>query len=315
MERIISENAAVSDLSPDGKVEPTAVSDETLAKSGFYWRERGGVKVLVCRPLEEAGFANGFSTRLGGVSNLAGGLELQASADGYPVEGELNLAGFNEDAGDKIHENRRRFLAVFEAPYRLALAWQVHGDNIRTVKNAEEAGDSDERADAVISGLEGILAGVKTADCVPVLLGDPENMAFAAVHAGWRGTALGIVGKTVEKMRTEFGTDPTSLIAAIGPAAGCEAYEIGHDVIDAFAEKFSTGGKYFRETRPGHALFDLHAANRDQLADAGVGAGNIPTAPFCTISRVDLFFSYRIEKKKFGRTGRLLSVIGKGRKA
>lgn len=289
-----------------------AVDDETLAKSGFRWRETGGVKVLVCGPLEDAGFANGFSTRLGGVSSLAGGgSEPPASEGGFAHGRDLNLAGFNEDSADNIHENRRRFLAAFDGPYRLATAWQVHGDHLRLVNTAEDSGDADERADAVVSNLVGILAGVKTADCVPILLGDPNTGAYAAVHAGWRGSARGIVGKTVDKMRAEFGTGPDSIVAAIGPAAGRENYEIGQDVMDAFAERFSTSGEYFRETRPGHALVDLPAANRDQLVGAGVNPENIYTAPFCTISRVDLFFSYRIEKRKFGRTGRLLSVIGK----
>jgi YfiH family protein len=300
MERIIGERSAVSDQ-PSARGENYDLADQTLAKSGFYWREAGGVTLLVCRLLEDAGFANGFSTRLGGVSNLEG--------DGPGTE--LNLAGFNEDSRENIYENRRRFLTAFEGGYRLATAWQVHGAGIRVLRSPEDAGDADERADAVASNLENILAGVKTADCVPVLLGDPLTGAFAAVHAGWRGSAQGIVGEVVNAMRAEFGTSPASLIAAIGPAAGCENYEVGQDVMDAFAVRFPGSEKYFRETRSGHALVDLHAANRDQLAAAGVAPENIHVAPFCTMERVDLFFSYRIEKKKFGRTGRLMSVIGK----
>src|SRR4051812_36673054 len=93
--------------------------DETLADSGFYWRERDGVKMLVCGALEDAGFANGFSTRLGGVSD-------------FPKD-SLNLAGFNEDSAENIYENRRRFLRLFDREYRLATVWQVHGDSIATV--------------------------------------------------------------------------------------------------------------------------------------------------------------------------------------
>jgi copper oxidase (laccase) domain-containing protein len=112
-------------------------------------------------------------------------------------------------------------------------------------------------------------------------------------------------------MRDEYGTDPADLVCAIGPAAGCENYEIGEDVIKAFADKFEDGGKYFRETRDGHALVDLHSANEDQLLRLGVGASNIFKTPFCTMERTDLFFSYRVEKRRFGKTGRLLSVIGR----
>jgi YfiH family protein len=279
-------------------MKTASVDDEqTLADCGFFWREQGGVKVLVCKALEDASFVNGFSTRLGGVS-------------AFP-NGDLNLAGFNEDSAENIYENRRRFLTAFGDHLELALAWQVHGDAIRTVSVPGDVGDSDINADAIMSDLKGVLAAVKTADCVPVLIADPKMGAYAAVHAGWRGTVQSIVRKAIEKMREAYGTDPIDLIAAIGPAAGKCNYEIGEDVISAFAGNFEGSGKYFEPTREGHALVDLHQANRDQLIRAGVLNENIYIAPFCTMERPDLFFSYRLEKQKFGKTGRLLSVVGR----
>jgi polyphenol oxidase len=271
--------------------------DETLADSGFFWRERDGVKVLVCESLEQHGFIHGFSTRLGGVSP-------------FPSN-DLNLAGFDEDAHDNIMVNRRRFMAVFGGDLKLTTAWQVHGDTIKKVENDDDIHNSEEYADALISNLSGVLTGVKTADCVPVLIGDPTTGAFAAVHAGWRGTVLSIVRKAVEKLHDSYGTDPQDLVCAIGPAACAKNYEIGQDVIDAFNESFDNSSSYFKPTREGHALVDLHSANRDQLIDAGVLARNIFTAPFCTMERPELFFSYRLEKRTLGRTGRLLSVIGR----
>src|SRR5687768_2207107 len=112
MDKIIDQSSVVS-------CQLSAVDDETLAETGFYWRERGGVKVLVNSRLEAAGFINGFSTRVGGVSP-------------FP-ENSLNLAGFDEDSADNIRENRRRFLAVFAGDLRLATAWQVHGDTVKVV--------------------------------------------------------------------------------------------------------------------------------------------------------------------------------------
>lgn len=278
-------------------VQQSAISDETLADSGFYWRERNGIKVLVCQALEENGFANGFSTRLGGVSP-------------FPA-GDLNLAGFDEDTAENIFENRRRFFDVFEGDFQLATSWQVHGDGVKKIETDEDIARSDEKFDALISNLPKVLVGVKTADCVPVLLGDKTTGAFAAIHAGWRGTVQSIVRKAVEDMIKIYGTNPKDLVCAIGPAAGCENYEIGQEVIDAFAENFSESEKYLTETREGHALIDLNLANKDQLIAARVAGDNIFVAPFCTMTRTDLFFSYRAEKKKFGRTGRLLSVIGR----
>ena len=275
----------------------SAINDEQiLTDAGFHWRERAGVRVLVCGPLEEAGFTNGFSTRLGGVSP-------------FP-ENDLNLAGFDDDSAENIAENRRRFLAAFEKPYKLATAWQVHGDDVRVVANEADVETSEEKFDALVSDLPDILVGVKTADCVPILIGDPETSAFAAVHAGWRGSSKSIVKKAVERMSETYGSDPANLVCAIGPAATCERYEIGREVIEAFETNFSTSGKYLTPTREGHALINLHLANKDQLLDSGVRPENIFTAPFCTMERTDLFFSYRVEKKLYGKTGRLLSVVG-----
>ena len=101
------------------------------------------------------------------------------------------------------------------------------------------------------------------------------------------------------------------MLCAVGPCASGENYEIGQDVMDAFAAVFQGHEKYFTPTRPGHALVDLRQTNKDLLAEAGVKPMNIFIAPFCTMERTDLFFSYRVEKKAFGKTGRLLSVIGR----
>lgn len=273
------------------------ISDEQiLTDAGFYWRERGGVKALICRPLEEAGFVNAFSTRSGGVSD-------------FP-ENSLNLAGFDEDTAANIEENRRRFLGVIGGEYALMTAWQIHSDRVKLVETFEEGTGSDEKSDALVSKMAGGVVGVKTADCVPILIGDPGSGAFAAVHAGWRGTALSIVSKAIGVMRDSLSADPERMVAAIGPAAGRRNYEIGPEVTEAFETEFADAAKYFKMTRPGHALIDLHQANADQLTAAGVSPSKIFKAPLCTMERTDLFFSYRVEKSKFGKVGRLLSVIG-----
>jgi YfiH family protein len=273
------------------------ITDEILAEKGFYWREKGGVKVLVCRTLEEKGFVNGSSTRLGGVS-------------AFP-KNSLNLAGYDEDSAENIAENRRRFLSVFEGDYALASNWQIHSADVRVVKDLDAAKDGNYKMDALVSDATRVLLGVKTADCVPVLLGDGKTNAFAAVHAGWRGTVQSILVKAVEKMRETYDTNPEDLSCAIGPAATGKNYEIGQDVIEAFDHNFPASKHLFTPTRENHALIDLHAANREQLLSIGVLPENICVAPFCTIERTDLFFSYRVEKKLYGKTGRLMSVIGK----
>jgi len=268
-----------------------------MESAGFRWREgEGGVRAIACGPLEREGFANAFSTRGGGVSP-------------FP-EGSLNLAGFDEDAAENIRENRRRLVSALGGEWALAACWQVHGSDVLVVRDARDPRSEGERCDALATNLKGLLLGVKTADCVPVILGDSRSGACAAVHAGWRGTLAGIAARALARMREEFGADPRDVRAAVGPAAlGC-CYEVGPEVVEAFGEKFEGAGPLFTPTRDGHALVDLHEANRLQLVRSGVAPERIHLLPLCTICRPDLFFSYRRDRKLHGRTGRLLSVIG-----
>jgi len=297
METIISRESRVESRgSENQRLKTEDQTNETLADSGFYWREKNNVKILVCRALEEKKFVNGFSTRLGGVSP-------------FP-ENSLNLSGLDIDSAENVAENRKRFLEVFGGDYALASSWQTHSADVRIVNNLDDPKNGNEKSDALISNLENVLVGVKTADCVPILLGDKRTKAFAAIHAGWRGTANSIVKKTIKKMSQIYGTNAKDLICAIGPAAGGKNYEVGQDVIDAFEENFSTCGNLFTRTREGHALVDLHFANKEQISSIGVLPENIFIAPFCTMERADLFFSYRVEEKLYGKTGRLMSVIG-----
>ena len=278
-------------------------SDDQLTEAGFYWRETGGVRALVCAPLEEDGFVNGFSTRLGGVSDMP------ANA--------LSLAGFNDDAAENILENRRRFLKLFPGEWTLAGCWQVHGADVRVVHTVEEAKPAENQlgetvyCDVIVSDAKGVLAGVKTADCVPILIGDPVTGGFAAVHAGWRGTLATAVVAGIERLAKEYDAKPENLRVAIGASAGPCCYEVGSEVIEAFSSKFVDGEKLFTPTRLGHARVDLLKANRDQLISTGVKAERIHSAPICTMCRTDLFFSYRKEKSIHGKVGRLMAVIGK----
>jgi YfiH family protein len=278
-------------------------SDDQLTGTGFYWRETDGVRALVCKPLEDNGFVNGFSTRLGGVSDMP------ANA--------LNLAGFNEDAAENILENRRRFLKLFPDEWTLAGCWQVHGADVRVVQSVADAKPAENTlgetvyCDVIVSAAKGVLAGVKTADCVPILIGDPETGAFAAVHAGWRGTLATAVIAGVEQLAKDYDARPEDLRVAIGASAGPGCYEVGSEVIEDITSKFSDGDKLFTPKRPGHAMVDLLKTNREQLISAGVKPERIHTAPICTMCRTDLFFSYRKEKSVHGKVGRLMAVIGR----
>jgi polyphenol oxidase len=277
--------------------------DSTIERAGFYWRERDGVRALICTPLEQDGFTNAFSTRVGGVSPM-------------PSDA-LNLAGFNEDDAENIFENRRRFLKLLEGDWTLTSCWQTHSADIRVIYSEQDArqkpgvlGDA-EYCDALVSDTANVLLSVKTADCVPVLIGDQATGAFAAVHAGWRGTSASIVKRAIERLQSDFGSDAATLRCAIGPAANICCYEVGAEVIRLFKECFPQSDHLFTPTRDGHARIDLQRANQDQLVSAGASSDRIYIAPLCTMDRTDLFFSYRREKALHGRVGRLMSVIGR----
>jgi hypothetical protein len=281
----------------------TIIDETELQSAGFYWRKSEGVQALVCAPLEANGFINGFSTRMGGLSPMP--------------EGALNLAGFHDDEPENILENRRRFLKLFQGDWSLAGCWQVHGTDVRAVNSVAEARPAENTlgetiyCDAVVSNAPNVLAGVKTADCVPILMGDSKTGAFAAIHAGWRGTVGGIIGSALRRLSDEYGVRPVNLDVAIGPAAAVCCYEVGMEVIDAFRSRFVESDSLFVRTRDGHARIDLVKANTNQLTSAGVSRERIYNTPFCTMCNTDLFFSYRREKNVYGKVGRLMSVIGR----
>jgi polyphenol oxidase len=208
--------------------------------------------------------------------------------------------------GIKSPEDWRAAAEAFRIdPERVITVNQVHGENIVNVDMQNYRSMRSTQADAMITGASGIAIGVETADCVPVLLFDPATPAVAAVHAGWRSTVKKIVQKAVIRMREEFGSDPSRMIAAIGPAIGPECYEVDEPVMGPVREAFS----FWREVASPRGKdrwgLDLVSANKIELVQAGLAKGNIHAVGLCTSCRKDLFYSFRAE----GRTGRMLSVI------
>jgi YfiH family protein len=167
--------------------------------------------------------------------------------------------------------------------------------------------------DALTSRLAGVLLGVQTADCLPVLIADPESGAMAAVHAGWRGTAGRITERAVADLMQKFGASPRNCIASLGPSACVACYEVGEDVIERYKKEFGYWRKLFSNFKEGgKAHLDVRAANVQQLVFCGFPEDRIHVAPYCTMHQTELFFSYRRESQA-GSTpvGRLLSVIGR----
>jgi YfiH family protein len=227
-------------------------------------------------------------------------------ADHFYTTRDLNL----EPTGSGWQEGWGPLAASIGAsPDCLIRVRQVHGDAVfeadRTDSDGEPAG-----ADALVSADPRHALSVRVADCVPLLMADPRTNLVAAVHAGWRGTAAGVAAATVRVLAAR-GADPADLIVALGPSIGPCCYEVGESLVAAFqgAGTIEQVNRWF--TRQDATLkLDLLAANRDQLAAAGVRAGNIHTAGMCTACHPDLFHSFRRDGQQ---AGRLAAVIRSGR--
>jgi YfiH family protein len=204
----------------------------------------------------------------------------------------LNLGIHTDDDPSAIEANLKLFCSDLGiSPDALARSYQVHGSEIW---NTSEAGYQT-GFDAVLTSEQGIFAGVGIADCCPILLADPVRQTAAAIHAGWKGTVAQIVHKTASMMISQ-GSNPTDILAYIGPCISFENFEVGDEVAEQFEQKEKRGGRWH---------VDLKATNAAQLRDVGIN--QIEVSAYCTMANNDVFFSHRSEK---GTTGRMLAVVG-----
>ena len=188
---------------------------------------------------------------------------------------------------------------------RIVTMKQVHGDQILEVKDGtlKEAGE----ADGMVTREVGAHLGVLTADCVPILFVAPKRKLAAAVHAGWRGTLMGIAEKMVRQFNDRYGAAPEEIEAALGPAIGACCYEVKDDVARPFMEKWGALAAPSIERRDGATFLDLRRLNRGVLEQAGIASNHIFEIGPCTSCAEQDFFSYRRERKE---TGRQISFIG-----
>ena len=269
---------------------------------------------------------HGFSTRTGGKTSV------------YRPDqraGELNLGFTASDTRETVLANRRLFVGAVAGEAKslpaLVTLKQIHSSIIQVVGKADAGEEARYEADGMMTNERGILLGIQTADCIPVLIADRKQRAVAAFHAGWRGTLKRIVEHGVGRMRLEFGSRPEDLVAAIGPGIAQCCYAVGEEVQSEFESQFAYAVELFSEVfdsdpvrekypmlfltarAPGHTNLgpslhlDLVEANRRQLLDAGLSAEDIFVQGDCTSCRTDRYFSHRADH---GFTGRSLSVIG-----
>jgi polyphenol oxidase len=165
---------------------------------------------------------------------------------------------------------------------------------------------SEPAADGLFTDNPNLLLTVRIADCLPVLLVDPQQRAVAAIHAGWRGTLDCIAEKAVVQLQQTLNVNPCNLIALLGPSIRSCCYEVGSEVADAFRKRFADSDRFFRQETGRHFL-DLAIAARSQLEKAGISPERILASNLCTRCRADLFYSFRREG---AAAGRMVAAIG-----
>jgi len=243
----------------------------------FYWTDAPWGSALRCRALDDVA-PHLFSTR-----------QLELSSPTHAAE-----------------------LTASVGALRLVQANQVHGRAHVVVRAGDPVSNGDRPdADVLISNAPDAAVAVRAADCVPILIADRDSGAVAAVHAGWRGTCAGAVGAAVSVLGAEFGSSPADLVVAIGPSIGVCCYEVGPELVDAFAaagyeryliDRWFTSTPPLRGSRARNPLrLDVAGANRDQLILAGIPEEQVHLSGLCTAMHLDVLTSYRVEKEKAGR--------------
>ena len=268
------------------------MTSQTQSPPATVLRAAGGLRLLTWPALEASGLDAAVTARSGGVSSGP-----------YAT---LNLSLSVGDDPASVLENRRRLAAAFGAsPGDFVFARQVHSAGVHVVdrthrgSGAYSLDDAIDGADALVTSSPGVVLAILTADCVPIVLHDPQAGVLACVHAGWRGTVAGVTAAAVAAM-ADLGARPAAVVAGLGPAIAAARYQVGPDVHRAITRTFGPAADVFirpdprprpasrprPDSRPGPAqdrwLLDLHAANRHALRQAGVPASQIHTTDLPT---------------------------------
>ena len=222
-----------------------------------------------------------------------------------------DLLAYDLGSGVEAFSSRREGML----PYPVICGHQVHGTEVAVVDRPDLTREDLEGYDALITALPRVAVGVRTADCVPVLLYDPVKRVVAAIHSGWKGTVQKISQKALAILTEQFGCRPADIRAAIGPCIGVESFQVGEEVVARFREQgfpmediwcFASGHPEI-PMHDGHHI-DLVRANRWLLTESGILPGNIQVAGIDTY-RDTSFFSARREGIACGRTINAIKMI------
>ena len=218
--------------------------------------------------------------------------------------GRLNLCHYVGDNPEHVRINRQLFCQYhYIEPNNLFVPRQTHTNNVKCVSETDDF----EETDGLISDIKGSCIGINTADCLPVLIYDPTHHAAATLHAGWRGLVGRIATKGIAMMKEKYGSNPSELLCAVGPAISTEIYEVGDELKPQFADAgFPIEEIFIDRTDWAKSHLDLKAAIKYELLDNGIAEQNIEISDICTFRNSDMFFSAR----KLGiNSGRIFSGV------
>ncbi len=255
-----------------------------------------GIRFYTFESLNTYGVVHAVFTRHGGVSPA-------------PWR-SLNVGGTVGDAVDRVQVNRLRSLqAVGRDPLNVYDVWQVHSADVVNANAPRPQNQPHLKADGLLSNRPGLTLYMRFADCVPVLLFEPNHRVVGIAHAGWQGTVKRAAAALVERFVRDFNCKAENIIACIGPSIGPDHYQIGPDVIEQVRRAFGEQSHAFLSTSNGESSdnkvkFDLWKANQCILEQAGVH--QIEMAEICTACHVEDWFSHRAEAGKTGRFGALI---------
>ncbi|MGB9669059.1 MAG: peptidoglycan editing factor PgeF [Anaerolineales bacterium] len=252
-----------------------------------------GLEFDTFESFNKLGITHAFFTRKGGVS-----------PDPWS---SLNMGGTVGDDIERVRQNRRKaFQAINLSIEKSFDVWQVHSNKVIKVEQPRDPSTPYIQADGMLTNKKGLVLFMRFADCVPILLADPQRQVIGIVHAGWKGTLTKIVQVAISTMQTQYGSNPADIVAGIGPSIGMHHYQVGDEVLAAAQETIPELIHEVFQVKKEQIFFDLWRANELILQNNGVKS--IELAEQCTACHTEDWFSHRAEHGRTGRFGVLISL-------
>lgn len=254
---------------------------------------RSGLKLFCFENLTDENLDHAIFSRQGGVSKA-------------PYH-SLNLGGTVGDDPSDVLENHKLIFDYINRPFESRFdVWQVHGKNIISTDRPRNQGEAHIHADGIFTDNPAVTLLMRFADCVPILIYDPNRQVIGIVHAGWRGTVHKISAEAVRYAGDIYGCKPLDLLVGIGPSICPNCYQIGENVVKMFKEEFGQNAEQVLKNNPEGTYLDLWLANQITLEEAGVK--NIEQSYLCTAHNLQDFYSHRAENGKTGRFGVIMGL-------